>query len=73
MTMDITEVYLQTRNHKYLRLDGSTIVSERYTIKKSIKYTYIKWIFGTKTWLIQMRGEVWWYSYCMKAFSDAQL
>ncbi|CAB4025988.1 SWI SNF-related matrix-associated actin-dependent regulator of chromatin subfamily A containing [Paramuricea clavata] len=29
MTMDILEVYLQTRGHKYLRLDGSVSVCER--------------------------------------------
>ena len=29
MMMDITEVYLQTRQYKYLRLDGGTPVDER--------------------------------------------
>ena len=30
MVLDIMEQYLRIRGHKYLRLDGSTPVQERY-------------------------------------------
>ena len=31
MVLDIMEQYLRIRGHKYLRLDGSTAVQERYS------------------------------------------
>ena len=34
MVMDIIEVYLSDRRHRYLRLDGQTSVVERYQLKQ---------------------------------------
>ena len=41
MLLDIAEEYLRIRNHSYLRLDGSTLVSNRYLV---IIVAFVYWL-----------------------------
>lgn len=54
MVLDIMEQYLRIRGHKYLRLDGSTPVQERYesSVKLIPFFFYSKCIFLLRQMLI---------------------